>query len=168
MAVDHDVVTIELEAVFIVNHDGFHRDQLADDGIVDLFEESIDSLFSKLRDQIQLHRPDAPLQVVSRPIFCAVLFLLYRRVRQMHGGVVQIGFGIAISRIGEAGKSAAVNVDDERSVRSDQDIDPQIELLVADQQRIRQILLDHIRFHGLLLLFRVVALCFFGGNTQIQ
>mmetsp|Transcript_47606 Transcript_47606/g.103761 ORF Transcript_47606/g.103761 Transcript_47606/m.103761 type:complete len:224 (-) Transcript_47606:217-888(-) len=89
--------------------------------------------------------------------------LLHCHIGQVDHGIRQICQVHGEAGMGEAGKSTAIQVDCQRAVARDQNIESQIKLLPTNQQRIRQVPLNHIRLSFLLFFLIFVAVFFVSG-----
>ena len=76
--------------------------------------------------------------------------LLHSDVGEMHLHVRDLTSVHRETRVRKTSETAPININGQRLVRSDQDVDSQIELLATDEKRIRDVTCENVRINGLI------------------
>lgn len=138
--VDHDVKTVKLETPFVGDNDFGSGDQGFDDEFLDLKEGLLSFFLSILWNHVQ---PKLVEEVLPSPFLVVIVcHLLDGDVGEMRGRVVDIVRVVTV--MSKTSEPWSVKVDGEGVVGGDQDVNSEVELLVADEERVVDVPLDDV------------------------
>mmetsp|Transcript_604 Transcript_604/g.1813 ORF Transcript_604/g.1813 Transcript_604/m.1813 type:complete len:284 (-) Transcript_604:647-1498(-) len=143
LIVKHDVISVQFEAVLVVDHDFLDAEQRAQHDVLDVFEELVDALGAKPRHEVEFEISNIPLA----PGLTVVVFgaLLHSHIREVDVVVADIARVGRVAAVAEPSETASMQVDRERGEVGHQGVDAEVELLAADEIGVGDVSLDHVR-----------------------
>uniref|UniRef100_A0A480HXA7 Putative tubulin polyglutamylase TTLL1 isoform X3 n=1 Tax=Sus scrofa TaxID=9823 RepID=A0A480HXA7_PIG len=144
--VDDDVVAVALEAVFVVVHHRGHGLQRLHDDPVDLVEQLAGHLLAAGALEVEPQVADRPLAPVDVVVVLPVF--LNGNVGEMNEHVIQLTGAGGVLHGAKAAKPEFVHVAAQGAVRGHQDVQAQVELPAADEERVADVQRDHVGLLG--------------------